>query len=297
MIKDNYKTILIIFLTFVFIIVLVLVLSVFYNDKSNDINNPQLENNNNIKKVDNKATYLTISSYLDYFFLKYRESDDELIYYLYTEEYANSKHLSPDLSLTNEFLMKSDVNVKINDIYISENNTMSFAYVYLSAYDKEEIQKIYIKFIIDYKNGTYALEFISENTYENTIVNNIKSKEYRINKNQYNSFKLSSITDISMCSLYFSDFKYNISTNLVKSYNKFDSKTKNMYFSTFELYQVFIKNNINMIEQSYISKYQAYNDNNMTIYVCVDNNDITYEFYEYSIMNYTMAINIEDRKG
>ena len=292
MIKDNYKTILILVSVFVFIIILVLILSVFRSDTSNEINNPQLESNNNIKKVDNKATYLTISSYLDYFFLRYKESDDELVYYLYTKEYIDSQHLSPDLSITNEFLARLDVNVKINDIYISEDNTMSFAYVYLNAYNDDEIQKIYIKFIIDYQNGTYALEFISENTYENTIANNIKLSEYRISKNQYNSFKLSSVTDISMCSLYFSDFKYNLTTNPLSSYNKIDSKTKKLYFSTYELYQDFVKDNINMIEQSYISKYQAYNDNKMTIYVCVDNNDITYEFYEYNIMDYTMAINM-----
>lgn len=291
MFKNNYKTIVVLGVMFFVISVIALLLGNIQKSKDQkNMENPVLENDSSIVTVTNKSSFLTIANCMEQFIFNYKQLNSEIILNLYTTEYVKKNDLNLDNVLSNSLLKDVDLLYKINEAYVSEGDEVSTFYVLGVVYNDTKTENIYNKIILDYSNGSYGIEFISEKEYYDIIDNNEVPAEAYIIPNNYNKFEVTTVTDMDLCALYLSDYKYNIKHNVNLAYNIIEDNTKNEYFSTFEEFKKYIDDNYLKIKNSYLSKYQVYNDNNKSNYVCVDNNNITYEFYENSILKYTMAI-------
>lgn len=291
MFKNNYKTIVVLGVMFFVISVIALLLGNIQKSKDQkNMENPVLENDSSIVTVTNKSSFLTIANCMEQFIFNYKQLNSEIILNLYTTEYVKKNDLNLDNVLSNSLLKDVDLLYKINEAYVSEGDEVSTFYVLGVVYNDTKTENIYNKIILDYSNGSYGIEFISEKKYYDIIDNNEVPAETYIIPNNYNKFEVTTVTDMDLCALYLSDYKYNIKHNVNLAYNIIEDNTKNEYFSTFEEFKKYIDDNYLKIKNSYLSKYQVYNDNNKSNYVCVDNNNITYEFYENSILKYTMAI-------
>lgn len=291
MFKNNYKTIVVLGVMFFVISVIALLLGNIQKSKDQkNMENPVLENDSSIVTVTNKSSFLTIANCMEQFIFNYKQLNSEIILNLYTTEYVKKNDLNLDNVLSNSLLKDVDLLYKINEAYVSEGDEVSTFYVLGVVYNDTKTENIYNKIILDYSNGSYGIEFISEKEYYDIIDNNEVPAETYIIPNNYNKFEVTTVTDMDLCALYLSDYKYNIKHNVNLAYNIIEDNTKNEYFSTFEEFKKYIDDNYLKIKNSYLSKYQVYNDNNKSNYVCVDNNNITYEFYENSILKYTMAI-------
>lgn len=255
-----------------------------------NMENPVLENDSSIVTVTNKSSFLTIANCMEQFIFNYKQLNSEIILNLYTTEYVKKNDLNLDNVLSNSLLKDVGLLYKINEAYVSEGDEVSTFYVLGVVYNDIKTENIYNKIILDYSNGSYGIEFISEKEYYDIIDNNEVPAETYIIPNNYNKFEVTTVTDMDLCALYLSDYKYNIKHNVNLAYNIIEDNTKNEYFPTVEDFKKYIDDNYLKIKNSYLSKYQVYNDNNKSNYVCVDNNNITYEFYENSILKYTMAI-------
>lgn len=291
MFKNNYKTIVVLGVMFFVISVIALLLGNIQKSKDQkNMENPVLENDSSIVTVTNKSSFLTIANCMEQFIFNYKQLNSEIILNLYTTEYVKKNDLNLDNVLSNSLLKDVDLLYKINEAYVSEGDEVSTFYLLGVVYNDTKTENIYNKIILDYSNGSYGIEFISEKEYYDIIDNNEVPAETYIIPNNYNKFEVTTVTDMDLCALYLSDYKYNIKHNVNLAYNIIEDNTKNEYFSTFEEFKKYIDDNYLKIKNSYLSKYQVYNDNNKSNYVCVDNNNITYEFYENSILKYTMAI-------
>ncbi len=291
MFKNNYKTIVVLGVMFFVISVIALLLGNIQKSKDQkNMENPVLENDSSIVTVTNKSSFLTIANCMEQFIFNYKQLNSEIILNLYTTEYVKKNDLNLDNVLSNSLLKDVDLLYKINEAYVSEGDEVSTFYVLGVVYNDTKTENIYNKIILDYSNGSYGIEFISEKEYYDIIDNNEVPAETYIIPNNYNKFEVTTVTDMDLCALYLSDYKYNIKHNVNLAYNIIEDNTKNEYFPTVEDFKKYIDDNYLKIKNSYLSKYQVYNDNNKSNYVCVDNNNITYEFYENSILKYTMAI-------
>lgn len=291
MFKNNYKTIVVLGVMFFVISVIALLLGNIQKSKDQkNMENPVLENDSSIVTVTNKSSFLTIANCMEQFIFNYKQLNSEIILNLYTTEYVKKNDLNLDNVLSNSLLKDVDLLYKINEAYVSEGDEVSTFYVLGVVYNDTKTENIYNKIILDYSNGSYGIEFISEKEYYDIIDNNEVPAETYIIPNNYNKFEVTTVTDMDLCALYLSDYKYNIKHNVNLAYNIIEDNTKNEYFPTVEDFKKYIDDNYLKIKNSYLSKYQVYNDNNKSNYVCVDNNNITYEIYENSILKYTMAI-------
>lgn len=291
MFKNNYKTIVVLGVMFFVISVIALLLGNIQKSKDQkNMENPVLENDSSIVTVTNKSSFLTIANCMEQFIFNYKQLNSEIILNLYTTEYVKKNDLNLDNVLSNSLLKDVDLLYKINEAYVSEGDEVSTFYVLGVVYNDTKTENIYNKIILDYSNGSYGIEFISEKEYYDIIDNNEVPAETYIIPNNYNKFEVTTVTDMDLCALYLSDYKYNIKHNVNLAYNIIEDNTKNEYFPTVEEFKKYIDDNYLKIKNSYLSKYQVYNDNNKSNYVCVDNNNITYEIYENSILKYTMAI-------
>lgn len=294
MIKDNFKTIVILGVVFLIIFLIIISLSYIEHIKNkNNMENPVLENDNNIVELVNKSSFFTIINCMEHFMNNYKDSNSEIILSLYTDNYVKEHHLNLENVVNNSFLKEKNSLYKISKIYVSDGNQVSTFYICGFVYNDEEKETIYNKVILDYSSGAYGIEFISEKDYYNIVQNNLIPEEKHITLNNYNDFEIATINDISLCALYLSDYKYNIKHNINYAYDNLDNGTKNKYFSSIDDFKKYIDDNYTKIKNSYLSKFQVYNDNNKSNYVCVDNNNITYEFYENSILKYAMSISID----
>lgn len=291
MFKNNYKTIVVLGVMFFVISVIALLLGNIQKSKDQkNMENPVLENDSSIVTVTNKSSFLTIANCMEQFIFNYKQLNSEIILNLYTTEYVKKNDLNLDNVLSNSLLKDVGLLYKINEAYVSEGDEVSTFYVLGVVYNDIKTENIYNKIILDYSNGSYGIEFISEKEYYDIIDNNEVPAETYIIPNNYNKFEVTTVTDMDLCALYLSDYKYNIKHNVNLAYNIIEDNTKNEYFPTVEDFKKYIDDNYLKIKNSYLSKYQVYNDNNKSNYVCVDNNNITYEIYENSILKYTMAI-------
>lgn len=291
MFKNNYKTIVVLGVMFFVISVIALLLGNIQKSKDQkNMENPVLENDSSIVTVTNKSSFLTIANCMEQFIFNYKQLNSEIILNLYTTEYVKKNDLNLDNVLSNSLLKDVGLLYKINEAYVSEGDEVSTFYVLGVVYNDIKTENIYNKIILDYSNGSYGIEFISEKEYYDIIDNNEVPDQTYIIPNNYNKFEVTTVTDMDLCALYLSDYKYNIKHNVNLAYNIIEDNTKNEYFPTVEDFKKYIDDNYLKIKNSYLSKYQVYNDNNKSNYVCVDNNNITYEFYENSILKYTMAI-------
>lgn len=291
MFKNNYKTIVVLGVMFFVISVIALLLGNIQKSKDQkNMENPVLENDSSIVTVTNKSSFLTIANCMEQFIFNYKQLNSEIILNLYTTEYVKKNDLNLDNVLSNSLLKDVGLLYKINEAYVSEGDEVSTFYVLGVVYNDTKTENIYNKIILDYSNGSYGIEFISEKEYYDIIDNNEVPDQTYIIPNNYNKFEVTTVTDMDLCALYLSDYKYNIKHNVNLAYNIIEDNTKNEYFPTVEDFKKYIDDNYLKIKNSYLSKYQVYNDNNKSNYVCVDNNNITYEFYENSILKYTMAI-------
>lgn len=291
MFKNNYKTIVVLGVMFFVISVIALLLGNIQKSKDQkNMENPVLENDSSIVTVTNKSSFLTIANCMEQFIFNYKQLNSEIILNLYTTEYVKKNDLNLDNVLSNSLLKDVGLLYKINEAYVSEGDEVSTFYVLGVVYNDIKTENIYNKIILDYSNGSYGIEFISEKEYYDIIDNNEVPDQTYIIPNNYNKFEVTTVTDMDLCALYLSDYKYNIKHNVNLAYNIIEDNTKNEYFPTVEDFKKYIDDNYLKIKNSYLSKYQVYNDNNKSNYVCVDNNNTTYEFYENSILKYTMAI-------
>ena len=132
--------------------------------------------------------------------------------------------------------------------------------------------------------SAFFVEEIDKETYNNA--ENINHEFKSIEKNSYNKFDYTTLSDKSRAVLYFNDFLDKLYTNINEAYLLIDDNTKTNNFDTLEKFKDFVNkySNITMKEFSVNGSKIGIKDNYNNEYII----NITY------VLKYNVTINIKE---
>ncbi len=162
--------------------------------------------------------------------------------------------------------------------------------------DYKVIDKINVYVNLDNRSSTFSIEPI-DNEYENFDDVKIENENEPIEKNDNNQFKITAMNFENRAKDLLDKFKKIVLSNAELSYNYIEQEYINKKFKDKSEYFTMIKDNVDRIKISYLTKYLVNNTEKYTEFICVDQNDYYYIFRQevnnplnYSVMldNYTI---------
>lgn len=139
--------------------------------------------------------------------------------------------------------------------------------------------------ILDYNNMTYSVIPKNEKQIEKVTV-----ETSPIVQNKNNKFNKITVTDEQMALNYYNSFTNDIRTDLEELYDKLDPECIDERFTEYEVFENYIKEKKESILTSKMIKWQIIREDDYVQYICADNKDRYYVFYETAPMQYTVML-------
>lgn len=183
----------------------------------------------------------------------------------------------------------------INNLYVIKENISNEAYIVNLVFcNLENNQNYETKLIvqINLEEGTFAIipyKYMQKLGHDKLKLNDKSNIELKtIAKNQYNVYKMTPISKNSTAERYFNIFSEYLKYDLQKSYELLDNEYRQKKFGNINNYIKYV--NSNSSQEIGLKLYKAYTYNNVTQYICVDNNDRYYIFNEKGILNFDVIL-------
>ena len=312
--KDIKKAIIILSVIIVVIVIIIFILN-FNNNTLQEDNLEKLDagkefesNTNNFQIIEDPNIFFSISNILsNYIQLSaYKFGDlDNNNYNIQTEE--EKKEMLFDL-LDSNFINNRDINNE--NIYDSiENIEYDYNYyaidirvryekkittyimkIYLENTNSLELQEKFYIVRIDNENNAYSIEPIL-GTYNDIDEISVIEKDDIIQKNDYNTFRIETISIERLVKIYMDFYKMMVVRYPEVIYNNYlDNEYKTTRYGTLEGFKQYVENNKEEIQNLRATKYLIENSENGKKYVVLDQYQNTYEFYETSTMQYKIKL-------
>lgn len=312
--KDIKKAIIILSVIIVVIVIIIFILN-FNNNTLQEDNLEKLDagkefesNTNNFQIIEDPNIFFSISNILsNYIQLSaYKFGDlDNNNYNIQTEE--EKKEMLFDL-LDSNFINNRDINNE--NIYDSiENIEYDYNYyaidirvryekkittyimkIYLENTNSLELQEKFYIVRIDNENNAYSIEPIL-GTYNDIDEISVIEKDDIIQKNDYNTFRIETISIERLVKIYMDFYKMMVVRYPEVIYNNYlDNEYKTTRYGTLEGFKQYVENNKEEIQNLRATKYLIENSENGKNYVVLDQYQNTYEFYETSTMQYKIKL-------
>ena len=185
--------------------------------------------------------------------------------------------------------------VIVNNMYVIKESINLESYLVDLTYCNLAANKNYeIKLIvqIDIENLTFCImpyKYIQKLGYDKLKLGDTCTIEHeKIEKNQYNIYKMTPISKNSTAERYFNIFLENLKYDMHKSYELLDTQYKQNKFKNINEYIQYVQNN--KLQENAINSYNVYTYDDYNQYVCIDNQDRYYIFNEKGIMNFTVIL-------
>lgn len=138
---------------------------------------------------------------------------------------------------------------------------------------------------VDYSNNAFAIY-----PFDYTQDDASKMTKGEIQKNNYNEYKYVEISDVEMAKIIFEDYKSNLCYYTEDAYNKLDLEYAEKRFGNKNEFSKFVDDNKERIENSSLQNYKIEILDEVTQYICLDEEDNYYIFKETSPMQYTVIL-------
>ena len=185
--------------------------------------------------------------------------------------------------------------VIVNNMYVIKESINLESYLVDLTYCNLDANKNYeIKLIvqIDIENLTFCImpyKYIQKLGYDKLKLGDTCTIEHeKIEKNQYNIYKMTPISKNSTAERYFNIFLENLKYDMQKSYELLDTQYKQNKFKNINEYIQYVQNN--KLQENAIKSYNVYTYDDYNQYVCIDNQNRYYIFNEKGIMNFTVIL-------
>lgn len=185
--------------------------------------------------------------------------------------------------------------VIVNNMYVIKESINLESYLVDLTYCNLDANKNYeIKLIvqIDIENLTFCImpyKYIQKLGYDKLKLGDTCTIEHeKIEKNQYNIYKMTPISKNSTAERYFNIFLENLKYDMQKSYELLDTQYKQNKFKNVNEYIQYVQNN--KLQENAIKAYNVYTYDDYNQYVCIDNQNRYYIFNEKGIMNFTVIL-------
>ena len=219
--------------------------------------------------------------------IKNEEDRKNAIYNLLDKQYVKKN------AITTSNIDKYVYNIDIDTIVLPKRMKVKYGtecntYIYEVYLIKDkDVQNKYFIVRTNNSSQTFSLEFINKEV-EDIMDLNINENNDSIENMGYNYFEIETMTIDEITQKYFENYKELVMAKpeiIYKDYLEDEYKQKR--YGSFEEYNKYVKDNIEQIEISQITKYTTnMTSENKIEYVCMDQYENTYIFDEDSIMQY-----------
>lgn len=212
----------------------------------------------------------------------------QIINYMLDNEYKNSIKNTNDVIIDMARKYKDYQNT-IDKVYIYDKSASIDIYI-VYAYIGEEEFNILIK--TDSENNTFSIflnDYLEKYNYnKNMQTKDIKISENSIEKNDYNQFKYTNMSENQMLKYYLNNYIKLMKSNTKLAYDLLEPEYKENRFKTLNEFNNYAQGKEYM--QGAISKYKIIPKDDYTIYMCEDIYGCTYIFKEKALMDYTVQL-------
>ena len=232
---------------------------------------------------------------------KYIDDTDETekkqnIYNLLSKDYIDENSIT--IKNLDNFIKTTTVEKEIVPCKIVKINTekkdLSIENYFISAVlfeetNIEKFDKIYAIINLDIVNGTFSIRPLKEEKeLENFKIQNIASIEEKNN----NIYLSEEITDQKIATEYFTNYKYLLLTDVELAFNNLNKDYMEQRFGNLQSLKEYVNNNKEILNEMTIEKYQIINNEDNTEYVCTDQYNNIYIFYEKSTLDYNVILDM-----
>lgn len=232
---------------------------------------------------------------------KYIDDTDETekkqnIYNLLSKDYIDENSIT--IKNLNNFIKTTTVEKEIVPCKIVKINTekkdLSIENYFISAVlfeeaNIEKFDKIYAIVNLDIVNGTFSIRPLKEEKeLENFKIQNIASIEEKNN----NIYLSEEITDQKIATEYFINYKYLLLTDVELAFNNLNKDYMEKRFGDLQSFKEYVNNNKDIFETMRIEKYEIIRNEDNTEYVCTDQYNNIYIFYEKSTLDYNVILDM-----
>ncbi len=273
-----------------------------------------------ISIVNSENEFFTMQNILENYLLYIKAENVDAVYNMLDENYIKQNNIDNTNVITQ---MKSKINsyddsFELKQAYYRDSTNTAIYYLYGTIAKNNNIQDFYTKIYLDRSNNAYSIFLINKEQYEQYISENLKEDTTKeILQNQYNKFKMTTLSQEEIANKYFNDYIYLAASNSQKAYELLQEDYKKSKFQTIDKYKKYLEerkdvidslntkgiktvDDFNSIEEytSYINnlilkgirQYKFENTNNGKQCICIDSYDNYYIFNITSPMQYTVIL-------
>lgn len=318
----------------IIIIIILLLISIVYilNKNQNNVSNENdyieepeniqgsYEIDNTIKELDNRADYFIIKeifdktlnyiNYFDYdlsqsrlefnsleeekqFLNKYKKDGIDILKSIMPKKYMQNFNMTDD-SINDSLLKYANKNVKICNIYVSDNSSNIKTYfVYSNVLSTNEEFNLVI--ILDSNNKTFnimlenyiKIEGISK---EKILGAKVEQDIKSIESNEYNTYEVPNANNEMYAQELLENYKTYLINSPQRAYDLLYLEFRQKKFNNINKFESYISNRISNIEDMELKKYKVNTYNDYTEYICINQYGDYFIFREKNVMDYSVIL-------
>lgn len=251
----------------------------------------EIEANTEIRQVDSQNQYYSIVACIENYYKSILESKGQNLYDILDIAYIQNNGITLDNVVTQiDAGNFTDTDYMVKEMYVQETDSM-FKY-FINGYLMEQGMNTNTYFVVfvDQYNSTYSIYPINAELYNNLITSRENIDSEQIQKNESNLYTVVTVSDATVSQRLLENYQYQIENNMQVAYEKLDSEYRQKKFSNIQEYSQYIENI--GLRQAKVAQYEKTKYDGYTQYVVLDENGRYYIFKEYSVMNYTVLLDI-----
>ncbi len=232
--------------------------------------NDAVNDDTGIKEESQKALYnIMDSKYIEEFGIK---SEGELV-----KKYENLIVPHEEIDIQNMYMIDT-----------SSNSRLFYVDAYLSLAQKDF--NFFVK--LDALNNTFSIfpqEYLDKHKYSEKS-DKVDAGAERIEENEYNKYKMESVSDERMSVVYFNQVKSALVSNAEKAYNMLDEEYRKARFGSKEKFEKYLQDNKTELAKIQLQQYLYKYHDDYNEYVCKDQNGRLYIIQETAINEYKVQL-------
>ena len=258
-----------------------------------------ITDSHSVEYADNRTNSFAVNKIVEeYINYLVEEKSNELVGII-SNKYIQDEKITSD-NIINKIKDKDiqyseNYKIIINNMYVIKESINLESYLIDLTYYNLSVNKNYeTKLIvqIDIENLTFCIipyKYIQKLGYDKLKLGDTCTIEHgEIEKNQYNTYKMTPISKRNTAEKYFNIFLEIIKYDIQKSYELLDAQYKQNKFTNINEYIQYMQDN--KTQEIVLKAYNVYTYEDYNQYVCIDNQDRYYIFNEKGIMNFTVIL-------
>lgn len=244
-------------------------------------------------KVNSTETYYTIESLINTYINSIFNKDYNSLYNITSQEYIKSNNVNVNNIKDYNRAIKEEENFIAKDMYWIEGKNIQTYSVYGEVWNEHNtkiLKEEYYIVELDMGNETFAITPCINKKYNNIKDVKIFRSEGTIEKNDYNTFVYSDITEEKLAKKYFSYINNCMLYYPNKIYNVLEKEYRDKRFINEDNFNEYVKEKKFYIYRSILNKYKKIKTEDKDVFSLIDNYNNHYILNQTNPMEFTLFL-------